>query len=181
MIHHPWHEVDPGDRVPEVCWAFIEISRKSRAKYEIDKKSGLLKLDRVLYSSVMYPANYGFIPRTMHADGDPLDVLVLSQIDITPHCLVEVNIIGVMQMMDQGESDDKILAVAARDPSVNYIRDISDMPPNLEKEIIQFFNTYSALENKQVKATSFVGRETAFRIINEGIELYREKAEIGGW
>lgn len=175
MILHPWHEVPVGDLAPNICWAFIEISRRSRAKYEIDKLSGLLKLDRVLHSSVSYPTNYGFFPQTLGEDGDPLDVLVLSQVEITPHCLVEVKVIGVMTMLDQGIPDDKIIAVATTDPSVNYMDDISTIPEYLEKEIIQFFDTYKILENKKVTAERFQNKEVALRIINESIELYKLK------
>lgn len=173
MIMHPWHEVPLGDHSPEICWAFIEISRRSRAKYEIDKPSGLLKLDRVLHSSVSYPTNYGFLPQTFHEDGDPLDVLVLSQVEITPHCLVEVKVIGVMSMIDQGIPDDKIIAVAITDPSVNHIDDITAIPEYLEKEIIQFFDTYKILENKKVTADRFQSKEKALKIIRESIENYK--------
>src|SRR5882724_7634652 len=122
---HPWHQVSPGDNIPEVVNAIIEIPKGSKAKYEIDKESGLLKLDRVLFSSVMYPANYGFIPQTYCDDKDPLDILILSQIDLVPLCIVEAKVIGVMQMLDQGQPDDKIIAVAAQDMSVAHLDDIT--------------------------------------------------------
>jgi inorganic pyrophosphatase len=125
-IFHPWHHVDIGVQVPEIVNGIIEISKGSRAKYELDKASGLLKLDRVLYSSVYYPANYGFIPQTYCGDRDPLDILVLSQVEIEPRCIVSAKVIGVMQMLDSGEDDDKIIAVAAGDPAVNHINDISE-------------------------------------------------------
>src|SRR5947209_1814491 len=121
---NPWHDVQIGDGTPDIVRAIIEIPRGSRAKYELDKESGLLKLDRVLYSSVHYPANYGFIPRTLGDDHDPLDILVLSQIEIQPLCIVLAKVIGVMRMVDSGEGDDKVLAVAADDISVNYIDSI---------------------------------------------------------
>ena len=175
MTLHPWHEVPLGDQSPEICWAFIEISRRSRAKYEIDKPSGLLKLDRVLHSSVTYPTNYGFFPQTLHEDGDPLDVLVLSQVEITPYCLVEVKVIGVMSMIDQGLPDDKIIAVVVADPSVNFIDDITAIPEYLENEIIHFFVTYKILENKKVTAERFQGKEAALRIVRESIENYKAK------
>ncbi|MGB5024377.1 MAG: inorganic diphosphatase, partial [Saprospiraceae bacterium] len=117
---NPWHDVSPGEQTPEFVNGIIEIPKGTRAKYEIDKVSGLLKLDRVLYSSVYYPANYGFIPRTLCEDKDPLDILVLSQLEFVPLCLVSAKVIGVMRMSDQGDADDKIIAVCAGDPSVNH-------------------------------------------------------------
>src|SRR5690606_1492072 len=124
-ISHPWHEVSPGDDVPSSVNAIIEIPKGSKAKYEIDKKSGLIKLDRVLFSSVMYPANYGFIPKTYCDDKDPLDILVLCSVDVYPMSIIEAKVIGVMHMIDNGEQDDKIIAVAKNDMSVNYINDLS--------------------------------------------------------
>ena len=118
----------------------IEIPKNSRAKYELDKESGMLMLDRVLYSSINYPANYGFIPKTYCDDGDPLDILVLSQIDIVPMCMVEAKVIGVMRMLDGGEMDDKIIAVAANDMSVNHLNDISELPPHSLLELRSFFD-----------------------------------------
>ena len=172
MVSHPWHEVELGDKAPEICMAFIEISRGSRAKYEIDKESGLLYLDRVLFSSVQYPVNYGFFPRTLQEDGDPLDVLVISQADITPHCLVQVRVIGLMRMIDQGVIDDKILAVAVKDSSVSHIHGVSDLAPHLEREFTHFFETYTMLENKKVTTEPFKSREDAYKVINDAIMLY---------
>lgn len=174
MVFHPWHEVELGDKAPQICMAFIEISRGSRAKYEIDKKSGLLYLDRVLFSSVQYPVNYGFLPRTLQADGDPLDVLVISQADITPFCLVQVRVIGLMRMIDQGVMDDKILAVAIKDSSVSQIHEISDLAPHIEKEFTHFFETYTILENKKVTTEPFKSREEAYKVINEAVALYKQ-------
>lgn len=173
MVLHPWHEVEIGDHAPAICMAFIEISRGSRAKYEIDKESGLLNLDRVLFSSVQYPVNYGFFPQTLQADGDPLDVLVISQADIVPHCLVKVRVIGLMRMIDQGVMDDKILAVAVKDNSVSHIHDIADLPPHLEKEFTHFFETYTILENKKVTTEPFKSRTEAYEVIKNAITLYK--------
>ena len=128
---NPWHNVSAGDNIPNEVIGIIEIPKGTRAKYELDKESGLLKLDRVLYSSVYYPANYGFIPQTYCDDKDPLDILILSQIDIVPMCIVPAKIIGVMRMLDNGEADDKIIAVAVGDPSVSHINDISELPNDL--------------------------------------------------
>src|SRR5436189_2834768 len=136
---NPWHQVKIGEQQPDIVQAIIEISKGSRAKYELDKETGMLRLDRVLYSSVYYPANYGFVPQTYCDDRDPLDILVLSQIDMQPLCLVEAKIIGVMRMLDQGEADDKLIAVCAQDMSVNHINDISELPPPFIDELRRFF------------------------------------------
>ena len=147
---HPWHQVSPGDNIPEVVNAIIEIPKGSKAKYEIDKESGLLKLDRVLFSSVMYPANYGFIPQTYCDDKDPLDILVLCSIDVFPMSIIEAKVVGVMHMVDNGEQDDKIIAVAKNDMSVNYINDLNELPPHAMTEIVRFFKDYKKLEGKNV-------------------------------
>src|SRR6188472_4416580 len=136
---NPWHDVSTGAGAPEVVQALIEIPESSKAKYEIDKESGLLKLDRVLFSSVHYPSNYGFIPQTYCGDNDPLDILVFSQVVLPPLCLVDAKVIGVMQMSDQGQHDDKIIAVAAKDMSVGHYNDISELPHHLLLELRGFF------------------------------------------
>lgn len=169
---HPWHQVSPGEDLPNTVNAIIEIPKGSKAKYEIDKESGLVKLDRVLYSSVMYPANYGFIPQTYCDDKDPLDILVLCSVDVYPMSLIEAKIIGVMHMVDGGEQDDKIIAVAKNDMSVNHINDIAELPPHTMKEIVQFFESYKALEGKSVVIEGLHGREYAQNILKESIELY---------
>ncbi|MCA5006093.1 inorganic diphosphatase [Sphingobacterium bovistauri] len=169
---HPWHQVSPGDDVPNSVNAIIEIPKGSKAKYEIDKDSGLIKLDRVLFSSVMYPANYGFIPQTYCDDKDPLDILVISSVDVYPMSLIEAKVIGVMHMIDGGEQDDKIIAVAKNDVSVNYINDLSELPPHTMKEIVRFFQDYKALEGKSVEVQNLYGRTYAQNIIKESIELY---------
>ncbi len=171
---HAWHDVGFGDNAPKTVDSIIEIPKGSKGKYELHKESGLLMLDRVLFSSVHYPANYGFIPQTYCEDNDPLDILVISSIEIPSMCVVEAKVIGVMRMIDGGEADDKIIAVAANDESVNYINDISELPPHSELEIKQFFTEYKALENKKVEVEDFQGREEAFRIIQESIDLYKK-------
>lgn len=170
--HHPWHQVSPGEKLPECVNAIIEIPKGSKAKYEIDKDSNLIKLDRVLFSSVMYPANYGFIPQTFCDDNDPLDILVLCSVDVYPLSIVEAKVIGVMHMVDNGEQDDKIIAVAKNDMSVNYINDIDELPPHTMKEIVRFFQDYKALEGKDVAIEQLLGREYAFKVIKESLELY---------
>jgi inorganic pyrophosphatase len=173
MSKHPWHEVSPGEDLPSIVNAIIEIPKGSKAKYEIDKDSGLLKLDRVLFSSVMYPANYGFIPKTYCDDKDPLDILVLCSVDVYPMSIIEAKVIGVMHMVDNGEQDDKIIAVANTDMSVNYIEDLSDLPPHAMKEIVRFFQDYKALEHKNVTIEQLMGKEEAERVVWESIELYQ--------
>ena len=173
-VLHPWHSVSYGDEAPRVVNAVIEIPQGSRAKYEIDKPSGLLKLDRVIYSSFYYPANYGFIPRTYGDDKDPLDILVLSLISITPMCLVEAKVIGVMQMMDGGEADDKIIAVAAHDPSINYYNNIEELPRHFFDEMRHFFEEYKTLENKSVKVEEFGDKAKALDIVRAAMELYKK-------
>ena len=138
------------------------------------KESGLIMLDRVLFSSVHYPANYGFIPQTYCEDNDPLDILVITSIEVPPLCLLNAKVVGVMRMIDNGEADDKIIAVAANDMSVNHVNDISELPPHNLKEIKRFFEDYKKLESKEVKVDDFLGKEKAFETINESIELYKK-------
>lgn len=171
---NPWHNVSPGDNLPAVVNGIIEIPKGTRAKYELDKESGMLILDRVIYSSMYYPANYGFIPKTYCDDKDPLDILILTQIDVVPMCIVPAKVIGVMRMLDGGEADDKIIAVSAGDPSVNHINDISELPPHTVLELRAFFEDYKKLENKAVVVEDFLGRELALEILNDAFKLYNE-------
>lgn len=172
MIQHPWHEVAVGKKPPEFVNGIIEIPRGSRAKYEIDKESGLIKLDRVIYASMYYPLNYGFIPQTLGEDGDPLDIVVLTQVSVVPLCLIPSKVIGVMQMIDRGEADEKIIAVAEQDPSVSHIDDIKDLPDYLLSELRHFFENYKTLENKEVIIDQFQSKEHAYRIIDTSIDFY---------
>ncbi|MEO6397878.1 MAG: inorganic diphosphatase [Tepidiformaceae bacterium] len=170
---HPWHDiaVDPatiGDALPVV----IEIPAGSKNKYELEKLSGILKLDRVLYSSVHYPANYGFIPRSYCDDGDPLDVLVLGQEAVHPLTIVYVRPIGVMHMRDQGKADDKVLAVAANDPAFNHILELEHAPPHTMLEIHRFFLDYKVLEEKEVVVDPFEGRQKALSVIKQALADY---------
>src|SRR6056297_307484 len=160
---NPWHKVEIGSKAPDVVTGIIEIPKNTRAKYELDKKSGLLMMDRVIFSSMYYPANYGFIPQTYCDDKDPLDILVLSQITIVPMCLVEAKVIGVMRMLDDGEEDDKIIAVAASDMSVNHLDDITDLPQHFVIELKNFFEDYKKLENKTVQVDEFQNAAVAKR------------------
>jgi len=170
--NNPWHSVYYGEEAPAVVTGIIEIPKGSKAKYELDKESGMLKLDRVLFSSVNYPANYGFIPQTYCDDKDPLDILVICSIDVQPMCLIDAKVIGVMQMIDNNEEDDKIIAVAYHDMSVRHINDISELPPHTLLEMRRFFEDYKKLEHKEVIVEQFLGREHAYKIIQDSIELY---------
>ena len=174
-VVHPWHGAHYGDSAPNIVKAMIEISQGSRTKYEIDKTTGLLKLDRVIYSSFHYPVNYGFIPQTLGLDNDPLDILVLCSQSIQPLCLVEATVIGNMQMIDMGDKDDKIIAVATRDPSVNHMTDIDELPKHFFNELKNYFEQYKVLENKEVKIDNFQNKEAAYHIINDAIKLYQKK------
>jgi inorganic pyrophosphatase len=172
-LFNPWHHVSPGEDLPGIVNGIIEIPRGSRAKYELDKDSGMLRLDRVIYSAMYYPANYGFIPQTYCEDKDPLDILIITQVKVVPMCLVPAKIIGVMRMLDNGEADDKLIAVSAGDPSVNHIEDISELPPHTIAELRNFFEDYKKLENKTVQVEEFFGKETALQILQESFDMYQ--------
>jgi len=174
-MNNPWHDVSMGSNAPEMVNGIVEIPKGSRAKYELDKESGMLILDRVLYSSVYYPSNYGFIPQTYCDDNDPLDILIISQIEVVPMCIVPAKVIGVMRMLDNGEADDKIIAVAATDMSVNHINDISELPPHAIKETRSFFEDYKKLEKKEVVIEDFLDRNAAYEIIKQSIVDYDKK------
>ena len=174
-VLHPWHGAFYGKLAPQTVNALIEIPQGSRAKYEVDKATGLLTLDRVIYSSFHYPVNYGFIPQTLGMDGDPLDILVLCSQPIQPLCLVEATVIGNMQMIDQGKADDKIIAIATNDPSVNYIKTMNELPPHFFAELKNFFEQYKVLENKKVEIDDFQNRQAAFEIIEQAISLYKNE------
>ncbi len=173
MKSHPWHDVETGIEAPSTVNAIIEISRGSKAKYEVDKATGLLRLDRVLHAAFFYPINYGFIPQTYAGDGDPLDILVLSQVDIQPLSIVTAKVIGVMRMIDQG-MDDKIIAVCANDISVAHIGSLDELPPHLMSEIRHFFEQYKKLEHTEVVVDQFMDKEKAFEIINQSIFDYKK-------
>ena len=172
---NPWHDVKTGVESPTIVNSIIEIPMGGTAKYEMDKETGFLKLDRVLYSAFYYPANYGFIPQSYGDDNDPLDILVLSQISVVPLCIIEAKVIGVMRMLDSGEGDDKIIAVAAKDMSVNYINEITDLPKHFFLELRQFFEQYKRLENKTVVVEDFQSRQEAYKIIERSLDLYKQK------
>lgn len=169
---HAWHDVGPGEDLPDEFTAVIEIPRGSNVKYELDKETGLLRLDRVLYSAVYYPANYGFIPRTYAEDDDPLDVLVLCQEAVDPLTLVRARTIGVMTMIDTGKRDHKILAVALDDPDYNGYHEAGELPPHRLLTLRRFFQDYKVLEGKSVEVDEFQPAEVARPIILDAIERY---------
>lgn len=169
---HPWRDLPPGRQPPDEVTAIIEIPRGSRNKYELDKESGFLRLDRVLYSAVHYPGDYGFIPRTLHEDGDPLDVLVRINEPTFPGCQIDVRPIGVLKMLDRGEPDDKVLAVPSHDPFHGEYYDIADLPRHYLAEIEHFFHIYKDLEGKRIQIVGWEKSEVAMQVIRESIDRY---------
>lgn len=167
-----WHDISPRCVAPDNFTAVIEIPKGGKNKYEMDKETGLLRLDRVLYTATHYPANYGFIPRTYADDGDPLDVLVMCQESIVPMTLVQCYPIGVVKMTDGESIDEKIIAVPFRDPSLSCYKDISELPPHTFDEIQHFFTVYKSLEGKSTVVKEALGREEALAIIKHCMEEY---------
>ncbi|MCS6850207.1 MAG: inorganic diphosphatase [Gemmataceae bacterium] len=181
MSAHPWHDVPLPADVGEWFPAFIEIPARSSVKYELDKATGLLRVDRVLYSAVYYPANYGFVPQTYCEDGDPLDVLVLGQEPVAPMVIMRARAIGVMRMFDGGKIDDKIIAVHVDDPQCFGYHAVSDLPPFRVRELQRFFLDYKVLEGKEVQVEEPLGEEVALQIVREAIALYaRERDRLRG-
>ena len=175
---HPWHDVKLYKETPDLVPAIIEIPKGSQIKYELDKESGLIHADRILYSAVHYPANYGFIPRSYCDDGDPLDILVLGQGAVVPLCIMRAKPIGVMKMVDGGEADDKIIAVHEDDPEYAHYSSIEQLPPHTLKMLRRFFEDYKVLEQKEVKIESFLGPDEARKTIEEAFDLYERCRRI---
>ncbi len=175
VMMNVWHEISRERITPEEFVAVIEISHGGKNKYELDKDTGMLILDRVLYTSTHYPANYGFIPRTYAGDKDPLDVLVICSEKIQPMTLVKCKPIGVIKMEDHGDVDEKIIAVSLGDPSNAGFNDSSELPKHMMDEIIHFFQVYKALENRETSVSEMFGRDEAVKIIEDCIEMYNQK------
>ena len=173
-----WHEIEKERISPEKFTCVIEIQKGFKNKYELDKSTGMLRLDRVLYTSTHYPANYGFIPRTYAEDNDPLDVLVLCQENIVPMTLVECMPIGMLNMIDDDENDEKIIAVPLNDPTYSCYNDISELPTHIFEEISHFFEVYKVLENKRTAIKEITGRESAIRCIENSMTRYTMKFEM---
>ena len=171
-MSHPWHDIDVGPDAPEVFNTIIEIPQGCKVKYELDKESGLLRVDRILYSSVVYPANYGFIPRSYADDGDPLDVLVLVQGAVNPLSILRARPIGLMSMLDDNEEDAKIICIHVDDPAFNDYWHIKELPDHRLRELRRFFQDYKALENKTVRVQDFFGPGRAKSVVEDAMEQY---------
>ena len=172
---NPWHDFPVGAHPPEHITAVIEIPRGSRNKYELDKVTGQFRLDRVLFSAVHYPGDYGLIPRTLHEDGDPLDILVSINEPTFPGCQIDCRPLGVLKLLDRGEPDDKIIAVPSNDPFYNDTYDIADLSQHYLKEVEHFFHIYKDLEGSRVKIVGWEKSEVAMEVINDSIKRYDEK------
>jgi inorganic pyrophosphatase len=171
----PLHGIELGEDFPKIVNAVIEISKDSKIKYEFDKKTGLIKLDRFLFSSMHYPGDYGFIPQTHWEDGDAVDILILTGTPIYPGTLVKARVIGVIHMNDSGESDDKIIAVYDKDPRYKNVKSIKDIQEHYLDELRHFFETYKELEKKEVKVLQIKDKEDAYRVLKKGVELYKKE------
>ena len=174
-VKNPWHDVKIGENAPERINAIIEIPKDSKIKYELDKKSGLLKLDRFLYSSVHYPGDYGFVPQSLWDDNDPLDIIILTGRPVYPMTLAEVRIIGVLRMIDSEEKDDKIIGVYQNDPRFNEYKDLNDIPQHTLKELKYFFEKYKQLQGKTCEVPKILGREDALKDIERAQKMYQDK------
>jgi inorganic pyrophosphatase len=171
---NPWHDLPVGELPPERVTAVIEIPRGSRNKYELDKKTGQFRLDRVLFSAVHYPGDYGLIPRTLHEDGDPLDILVSINEPTFPGCQIDCRPLGVLKLLDRGEPDDKIIAVPSHDPFYSDFFDIADLPQHYLREVEHFFHIYKDLEGRRVEIVGWEKSEAALAVINDSIARYEE-------
>lgn len=176
---HPWHDVTPGKHLPTEFTAVIEIPMGSTVKYELDKPTGLLKVDRILYSAVFYPANYGLIPQTLAEDGDPLDVLVLCQESVAPLTLINARVIGLMTMLDTGKRDHKILAVSTEDPVYDVYREAAELPLPWLSMLRRFFQDYKILEGKAVEVDEFQPAAAAIPVIEEALQQYTAQRRRG--
>lgn len=176
---HPWHDISPGGEVPQECNAVIEIPFGSSVKYELDKQSGLIKLDRILYSAAYYPANYGFIPQTLAEDDDPLDILVFCQEPVVPLTIIQARTIGLMTMIDSGKPDHKIIAIATKDPEFNSYKEASEMPAHRLQMLRRFFLDYKVLEGKEVAVEEFEPASAAYPIVEDALARYSKQRRKG--
>jgi inorganic pyrophosphatase len=170
-----WHEIPVGKNAPDEFNTIVEINKGSKNKYEVDKETGLIALDRVAHTAQDFPFDYGFVPQTYWHDNDPLDVVLLTTYPLLPGILVSARPVAVMHMIDSGEKDDKIIAVPVDDPRWADTKDLADINPHTIKEIEHFYSTYKKLQNKEVSVTGFDGKEAALATIREGAELYKQK------
>lgn len=174
MTQHLWHSLAPGPNPPDVMYAVIEVPKGSRNKYEYSKTAGVIKLDRVLYSPLHYPGDYGFIPQSFYGDGDPLDILVMMNEPTFPGCVIEVRPIGMLRMIDKDQNDDKILAVPATDPQFDEILDFDDLPRHFPKEVEHFFLVYKQLQGTTVTSGGWGHASDAKMAIRNALQLYRD-------
>ena len=178
-MSHPWHDITPGEHLPKEFRTVVEIPLGSSVKYELDKPSGLIRVDRLLYSAVYYPANYGFIPQTLAEDDDPLDVLVLSQEAVAPLTVMPARAIGLMTMIDAGKMDHKIIAVATGDPEFNAYHDVSELPQHRLLVLRRFFQDYKQLEEKIVEVEEIATALLAYPVIEDALHRYSEYRQCG--
>ncbi len=179
MFVHPWHGIPPGPGLPGEFTAVVEIPRGSNVKYVLDEESGLLRVDRILYSAVFYPANYGFIPQTLAEDGEPLDVLVLCQEHVTPLTLVWARAIGLMTMFDAGQRDHKILAVSLGDPQYKELHEVAELSEHQRRMLHRFFMDYKILEGEEVEVDEFLPAAAALPIIEDSLDRYTQRLRSG--
>ncbi|MGQ9489785.1 MAG: inorganic diphosphatase [Anaerolineae bacterium] len=174
-IQNLWRELRPGPKVPDVVYAIIEIPKGSRNKYEFNKDAGVIVLDRVLFSSLHYPGDYGLIPRTFYDDGDPLDILLMTNEPSFPGCIIQARVIGIFRMLDRNLHDDKIFAVPATDPLFSEYHDIKDVPPHFLQEVAHFFEVYKDLEGTRTKPIGWEGAEAAKQEILRSIKMFDDR------
>lgn len=174
MVQHLWHNLSPGPSAPEVVYAVVEVPKGSRNKYEYSKSAGVIKLDRVLYSPLHYPGDYGFIPQSYYGDGDPLDILVMMSEPTYPGCIIEARVVGMLRLVDRGENDDKILAVPATDPQFEEVHSLAHAPKHFLREVEHFFLVYKQLEGKAVESKGWADEIEARAAIESALKLYRD-------
>ncbi len=175
-----WRELRPGPKIPDIVYAIIEIPKGSRNKYEYNKENGVIVLDRVLFSSLHYPGDYGLIPRTFYDDGDPLDILLMTNEPTFPGCIIQARVIGIFRMLDRGVHDDKVLAVPATDPLFSEYHDLKDVPPHFLNEVAHFFEVYKDLEGMRTKPIGWENAEVAKAEVLRSIKLFDDRFGLPG-